>query len=156
MWRKFLIVGLVLGISMIFLSAPAAPAWAEEMIDEPLPVPLEDRLPDEERFTPCEQVDLEGVWTGRAARSDENSRHVCWDRFKVEVASDGTIVRGVYNRCDGERSLIARGMLVVSPRCIIRGRLATTDRDLYVVRNGGIRGDRLELIVGSGPESSDF
>ena len=127
MWRMLLIIGLVFGFSMILV---AAPAGAEEMIDEPLPVPLEDRLPDEERFTPCEQADLEGVWTGRAARSHETSRrHVCWDRFKVQVAGDGTIVRGIYARCDGERSEITRGSLLVSPRCTIKGRLATTDRD---------------------------
>ena len=146
MWRKLLTVGFVLGCSMILF---AGPVKAEDMIDQPLPIPLEDRLPDEDIFTPCEQVDLEGVWTGRAARSHETSRrHVCWDRFKVQVAADGTIVRGVYDRCDGERSEITRGSLLVSPRCIIKGRLATTDRDLYVVRNGVMTGDRLELVVG--------
>jgi hypothetical protein len=146
-WRKLLIVGLVLGFSMIF---GAASAWAdEEMVDEPLPP--KDSLAGEECFTPtpCEQADLEGVWTGRAARSNENfRRHRCWDRFKIKVRSDGKIVRGIYNPCDGERTEITRGKLIISPRCIIRGRIATDDGDLYVVRNGGIRGDRLELIIG--------
>lgn len=154
MWRKFLIVGLVLGISMIFLSAPT---WAEEMIDEPLPPKDSLADQDEEIFTPCEQVDLEGKWKGLAARSDEEFRnHLGWDDFKVEVEADGTIVDGKYKGFDKVKSDITGGILTLSSDCRITGYILTSDGERLDVRTGSIRRDRLEVVVGSGGEPSDI
>jgi hypothetical protein len=150
MWRKLLIVGLVLGISTIFLSASAwAGIKAEEMVDEPLPP--KDSLAGEESFTPtpCVQADLEGKWEGRAAISDEARRnHLGWCDFEVEVDASGAIVEGKYEGLDKDKFEITGGELILSDDCTITGRITSDDGDLYVVRNGGIRGDRMEVIIG--------
>ena len=154
MWRKFLVVGLVLGIGMIFLSAPA---WAEEMIDEPLPPKDSLADQDEEMFIPCKQLDLVGNWTGRAAASDEAFRnHLGWDDFKVKVDADGNIVDGKYKAFDKNKWKIAGGKLFLSSDCRITGHILSSDGERLDIRNGSIIGKKLEVVVGRGGEPSEI
>ena len=153
MWRKFLIVGLVLGITMMFLSAPA---WAEDMMDE-------------EAFVSCEQADLEGNWKALAFGRSDSYGNTIWDKVDVEIDADGNVQGGKYTEYefpknyDPEKKLeiekkdkyrMTGGELLVGEDCIISGYITLSNGTTYTVEQGQIsmkKDQPKELVLSNQP-----
>ena len=82
MWRRFVIIGMVVAFGLIL--APLT--WAFDGIDE--------------QFVPCEQADLEGTWNVEVGAVDEFGSHVCWEVCNLTISSTGAVQQGgTYTDC---------------------------------------------------------
>lgn len=119
MWRKFLIISVVLALSMVLLTQPG---WAI-----------------------CEQQDLEGNWTVRVGTPDGFGRHWCWADCNMTISSGGIIEQGgTHIDCLGVSSEITGGQLTISLDCGIEGTIITSNGTLSIA-TGAIVGDEIVL-----------
>ena len=119
MWRKSLITGTVLVLSMVVLTASA---WAT-----------------------CEQQDLVGTWNAKVWTTDDCLWDQCWDRCELTIGSDGTIQQDstLFYWLGGSWT-ITGGQLTMDSGCVIGGDIYTSGGTLHI-EHGGIIGDELVL-----------
>ena len=121
MWRKFLMVGMVLALSMIFLTASS---WAT-----------------------CEQQDLEGTWPVLVCGSVDCFGDHCLERCQLQVDANGLIQdTGAIMETGCGDWAITGGELTWSSGCMIRGYIETSNGTLNV-SNGTIFEDKLVIGV---------
>jgi len=97
MWRRFLIIGMVVAFGLIL----AQPTWAFDGIDE--------------AFVPCAQADLEGTWSVEVGLKDEFGSHVCWELCNVTISPTGAVEQGgTYIDCLDVSSEVTGGQLTLS------------------------------------------
>lgn len=154
MWRKFFIVGLMFGISMIFLSTPI---WSEDIeIDED-----------------CVLADLEGNWKARAFGRVDGHGNTIWDEVDVEINSEGAVLGGKYEEYEfaqnynpeekpeiekKDKYRITGGQLSIDGDCIITGSLDLSNGSSYTVEQGQIlvkKDSPKELVLSNLPPLDD-
>ena len=130
MWRKLLIISMVLVFGMILLS-PCS--WADEEFEE------------DEGFIPCEQVDLAGTWNSKVGAMDEYGNHLCWEPCSLTIDATGAVeASGTYQDCSQVSSDIIGGSLTISSGCVIEGTIETSNGTINVV-TGAILDNKLVL-----------
>ena len=122
MWRKFLVISMVLAFGMILLTAPT---WAT-----------------------CEQEDLEGAWDVRIGATDEFG-DPCWENANLTIGSGGIVEGGTYLDCISRTSLQVTGgsLTISSESCEIEGYIETSSGTVDV-HSGAIVGDQGHLSFG--------
>jgi hypothetical protein len=173
MCRKVLTISVVFVFGMIFLTQSTWPKdtdkWDDdtetnilmETWDNDLVPHLEKEWKDHKGRAsfgppvPCEQLeDLEGKWTLRVGSWDGSGRH-CWADGRIKIGPGGIVEKGLYIDCDGRtKSEIIEGLgyLVVSPGCVIVGKIETSQGAFYVA-TGQIVGGK--LILGLAQDQKD-
>ncbi len=120
MWRKSLIVALLLAFSVMLLSGPA--------------------------WTAC--PDLEGTWSAEIWAGDPSGTQY-WDQCVLMTVDSGGFIQagGTYfTTRTGETSDVTGGQLTMNANCEIEGTIETSDGTVYV-EHGAVAGDRLFLGV---------
>ena len=136
MWRNLLIISMVFVFSMMLLSPSS---WADQEFEE------------DEGFIPCEQVALEGTWSGRLGAKDEFGNHLCWETCSnLTVDATGVIASGgTYMDCSKVTSDVTGGELTISSGCVIGGYIETSNGTVYI-GTGAMVGN--ELVLGRAEE----
>ena len=113
MRQKFLMIGMVLALSMIFSTAST---WA----------------------TTCDQQDLVGLWAVLVGGPPECFGEHCSERCQLQIDSNGFITNtgaSIETLC-GTRT-ITGGQFIMFSGCVIQGPIETSSGPLYV-ENGEI------------------
>lgn len=119
MWRRFLIIGMVLAVGVIL----APPTWAFDGIDE--------------EFVPCTQIDLEGTWNVEVGVKDEAGSHVCWELCNLTISSTGAVAQGgTYIDCADVSSEVTGGQLTLFYGCLIEGYIETSNGTVNIGTGG--------------------
>jgi hypothetical protein len=120
MWRKVLIIGMLLFFGQVLLTSST---WAA-----------------------CEQQDLERAWSAEVWGGGSDGSQ-CWEQCNLIIGPNGIVEGGTHVDCSGNPSQITGGQLTISSGCVIEGYIDTSNGSTIYVDTGAILEDDLVLGV---------